>query len=76
VSLLVTNKRNDNDFGWLAIALALILGVAIARSTHIARASAHPFIHGHAGVWFSLLGVSYMLYGAIRCRSAIWRCAR
>ena len=34
VALLVTNQRNDNDFGWLAIALALILGLAIRSEEH------------------------------------------
>ena len=29
VALLVTNQRNDNDYGWLAVVFALVLGLAI-----------------------------------------------
>jgi ribose transport system permease protein len=64
VALLVTNQRNDNDFGWLAIALALILGVAIGTLNGVLHARLRiPSFMATLGVWFSLLGVSYMLYG-------------
>jgi ribose transport system permease protein len=64
VALLVTNQRNDNDFGWLAIALALILGLAIGTLNGVLHARLRiPSFMATLGVWFSLLGVSYMLYG-------------
>jgi len=64
VALLVTNQRNDNDFGWLAIALALILGVAIGTLNGVLHARLRiPSFMATLGVWFSLLGLSYMLYG-------------
>ncbi len=64
VALLVTNQRNDNDFGWLAIVLALVLGLAIGTLNGVLHARLRiPSFMATLGVWFSLLGVSYMLYG-------------
>jgi ribose transport system permease protein len=64
VALLVTNQRNDNDFGWLAVVFALVLGLAIGTFNGILHARFHiPSFMGTLGVWFSALGVSYMLYG-------------
>jgi len=64
VALLVTNQRNDNDFGWLAIAFALVLGLAIGMLNGVLHARLRiPSFMATLGVWFSALGVSYMLYG-------------
>ena len=64
VALLVTNQRNDNDFGWLAILLALVLGLAIGTLNGVLHARLRiPSFMATLGVWFSALGVSYMLYG-------------
>jgi ribose transport system permease protein len=64
VALLVINQRNDNDFGWLAIALALVLGLAIGTLNGVLHARLRiPSFMATLGVWFSALGVSYMLYG-------------
>src|SRR5438876_3499278 len=64
VALLVTNQRNDNNFGGLAIVVALILGLAIGTLNGVLHARLRiPSFMATLGVWFSLLGVSYMLYG-------------
>jgi ribose transport system permease protein len=64
VALLVRNQRNDNDFGWLAIVLALLLGLVIGLLNGVLHARLRiPSFMATLGVWFSLLGVAYLLYG-------------
>jgi ribose transport system permease protein len=63
-ALLVLNQRNDNNFGWLAVVLALLMGLGIGMLNGILHARLRiPSFMATLGVWFSLLGVSYMLYG-------------
>ncbi len=64
VALLVTNQRNDNNFGWLAVVLAAVLGLAIGTLNGVLHARLRiPSFMATLGVWFAALGVSYILYG-------------
>jgi ribose transport system permease protein len=63
-ALLVKNTHNQNDFGWWVVALALLIGLAIGTLNGVLHAILGvPSFMATLGVWFSALGLAYILYG-------------